>query len=111
MTTRYVKQSKWLTLKAELFADRPLCKLCKVKPATQLHHCIVSKGKVRNKKMHKYLDVRENALEVCEECHKGADAYEVRTVAYRINSERYGHNHIDNWYENLPFLIKENFGE
>jgi len=109
MSVKYVKQSAWIEIKKELFENYPMCKLCKTSPAVHLHHGVVNKGKVRNKSLHKYLDVKENALEVCEMCHKMADAYEIRAVAYRINSERYGCNHMDNWYENLPLRIKERF--
>ena len=103
----YVKQSAWIELKKELFADMPLCKLCKVRPASQLHHAVINKGKVRNKKFHKYLDCKENALEICDTCHLMADSYSFRKVAYGINSERYGSEHMRTWYANLPLKIKE----
>jgi hypothetical protein len=105
----YTKQSKWIELKKEMFADMPLCKLCKVRPAIHLHHAVINKGKVRNKKFHKFLDVRENALEVCEPCHKMADAYGVRKTAYQLNAQRYGEEHMREWLDGLPLKIKERF--
>ena len=99
--------NKWNDLKRELFASHPICRLCKLRPAVHLHHAIINKGKVRNKRLHKYLDVIENALEVCEECHLYADAYEVRRRAFEINIKRYGRARMKIWYDNLPLIIKE----
>ena len=104
---KYVKQSAWNELKKDLFENRPVCKLCKVKPAVHLHHCIVSKGQARNRKFHKHLNVIENALEVCSDCHVGADAYNVRLMAWQIQCQRYGRERINDWYDNLPFKVKE----
>ena len=99
--------NKWNELKRELFEDSPLCKLCKIRPAIHLHHAVISKGKVRNKKKHKYLDVKENALEVCGTCHPFADAYDVRLSAWEINCRRYGIEHMIEWYDELPLRIKD----
>ena len=104
---KYVKQSAWNELKKELFADYPMCKLCMIRPAVHLHHAVINKGKVRNKKFHKLLDCKENALEVCEKCHKTADGYHKRMKAYRINVDRYGEEHMRDWYDSLPFKVKE----
>ncbi len=101
--------AKWNSLKRELFANYPICQLCEVQQAVHLHHCIVSKGQVRNRMMHKYLDVIENALEVCQDCHVGADAYNTRLLAWNIQCRRYGRERINEWYDNLPFKVKENF--
>ena len=94
---------KWNKLKVELFEDSPLCKLCKTRPAVHLHHAVMG----RHKKKQKYLDVKENALEVCNECHKTADGYDVRLTAWEINCRRYGIEHMQDWYDELPLLIKE----
>ena len=104
---KYVKQSAWNELKKELFADSPMCAFCKIRPAVHLHHAVINKGKVRNKKLHKYLDVKENALEICEICHKMADAYDARKASYSINVRRYGLEHMRTWYNELPLKIKE----
>ena len=101
----------WNDLKRELFASHPICKLCRIRPAVHLHHAIINKGKVRNRKLHKYLDHKYNALEVCEGCHKYADSYEVRLQAWKINAKRYGGHALQEWYSNLPLLIKERFNE
>ena len=98
---------KWNNLKRDLFASHPLCKLCKIRPAVHLHHAVINKGKVRNKRLHGYLDVKENALEVCEECHLKADSYDRRRWSYNFNSGRYGYEHMKNWYDSLPFKVKE----
>lgn len=99
--------NKWNELKKELFERHPMCKLCRVRPAVHLHHAVINKGKVKNKKFHKYLDVKENALEICAQCHVAADSYDFRKIAYRINVERYGLDCMREWYDSLPLLIKE----
>jgi len=101
--------AKWNLLKRELFETYPMCKLCGIRPATQLHHAVINKGKVRNRKLHKYLDCKENALEVCEICHLFADSYETRKTAYKINCDRYGKTNMEVWLHGLPFIIKETF--
>ena len=106
MTTRYVTQSKWIELKKELLADYPMCKFCRIRPAVHLHHGIINKAKLRNKKMHKFLDHKFNAIEICAECHFSADAYEMRRTAYWINVTRYGDD-VAVWYDELPIKIKE----
>ena len=102
-----IRMSKWNDIKRELFASYPMCRLCMIRPAVHLHHAVINKGKVRNKKLHKYLDHKYNALEVCEKCHLGADSYQYRQRAYQINCDRYGKEEMKEWYDNLPFKIKE----
>ena len=99
--------AKWNSLKRDLFSSHPLCKFCKIRPAVHLHHAVVNKGKVRNKCLHKCLDVKENALEVCEKCHKFADSYAKRREAYYLNAQRYGAKRMRAWYDGLPLKIKE----
>jgi len=101
--------AKWNLLKEELFASHPMCRLCMVRPAVHLHHAVINKGKVRNKRLHKYLDHRFNALEVCEMCHLFADSYGVRKEAYEINCKRYGKTNMEVWHLGLPFKVKELF--
>ena len=100
---------KWNELKHELFDKYPLCKFCKIRPATQLHHAIINKAKVRNKKFHKFLDVKENAVEVCDLCHRTADSYDIRKSAWDINVRRYGYKRMVNWYAGLPLRVKDKF--
>ena len=101
--------NKWNELKQELFESHPVCRLCWIRPATQLHHAVINKAKVRNKKLHKYLDNKHNALEVCEVCHPFADAYGIRQTAWTINCDRYGKSSMVAWYDALPLKIKEKF--
>ena len=101
--------AKWNTLKSELFENYPTCKLCGTRPAAHLHHAVINKGKIRSKKLHKYLDHLYNALEVCEVCHPFADAYDIRAAAWKINCERYGKTEMDVWYFGLPFKVKDVF--
>ena len=101
--------SKWIDIKRELF-DKPvvICKVCRLEEATHLHHAIISKAKLRDRKKHKLIDHKCNAIEICGKCHITADAYEIRRTAYWVNIARYGQEMKD-WYESLPILIKENF--
>lgn len=98
---------KWNELKRELFAKEPMCKLCRLRPASELHHAIVKKGDVRDRKKHKYLNVKENALEICADCHATAHDWKSKVKAYQVNCKRYGKEHMRNWYESLPLKIKE----
>ena len=106
---KYVTQSAWLELKKELFADRPLCKLCKVKSATELAHGIVHKRATRNKKTHKWLDVKENAIEICTDCQKLSETWNGRQMAWNVNGKRYGFENMEAWYDSLPLKFKEIF--
>jgi len=105
---------KWNQLKREVFGQSlwgiPACRLCHKQNASHLHHALINKGKVKNRKHHKLLDVKVNGLEVCEKCHKFADAYKMRNKAYQINKKRYG-KEVDEWLESLPFHVKEIFYE
>ncbi len=74
-----------------------------------MHHCIVSKGQVRKRKFHKFLDHECNALEVCEKCHKTADGYQVRLKAWQIKCAEYGEEAMREWYDGLPFIVKERY--
>jgi tRNA U54 and U55 pseudouridine synthase Pus10 len=102
--------SKWTNLKRDLFRSHPLCRMCMIRPAVHLHHGVINKAKVRNRSLHKYLDVRENAIEICEQCHKYADSFHQRVKAYRINADRYGKEHMKAWYDSLPLKVKERMG-
>ena len=106
---RYVRQSAWLEIKKELFENSPMCKVCRIRLATDLHHAIISKAKVRRRKFHKYLDHKYNALELCKTCHKVADGYDTRKMAWDINCKRYTYKNMVNWYASLPLRIKEKF--
>lgn len=105
-----MRKLTWIDIK-KIYWDNgyPLCWFCRVATATQLHHGIINKAKVRNRKLHKYLDVVENAIPVCDTCHQTADSYEMRTKAYNLKIYEFNKERIDSWLNNLPFTIKEIF--
>ena len=90
---------------ADILRKRPMCEICHVRPATQLHHCIVHDMK----RYHKELTVPENLMPVCEICHtslaQSANSKKVREEFIDEQIKR-GYN-IGAWYRELPLKVKE----
>ena len=78
--------------------------------ATEAHH--VFYGRRRGKHAVPELDVDENFMLVCEECHGvtgKATSYEVRLQFWQRQCERYGHEHMVNWHAGLPIKMKHKY--
>ena len=93
-------------LKRRILERRPICEICGVRAATQLHHCLVHDMK----KYHDILTVEENLMPICDECHTSgsqrANGIEVRIqFAYR-QIRIYGLD-VARWYNSLPLKCKE----
>lgn len=94
-------------MKSAILLKRPICELCNIREATQLHHCIVHDSK----QYHDLVTVPENLMPVCETCHTSlaqvANGYEVaRNFAERQKQLGYD---IAGWYKKLPLKVKENW--
>jgi deoxyxylulose-5-phosphate synthase len=93
-------------LKERIIAKRPICEICGVRSATQLHHCLVHDMK----KYHKELTVEENLMPVCESCHTSgeqtANRLEVRMKFALRQIDVYGLD-VVKWYNGLPLKSKE----
>ena len=103
-----IARETWAQISKRKLEGYPLCKLCehlrpdkKPNDATQLHHCIIW----RMKKFKKWIDVEENGLECCNECHKYAQSYKVALIAWDINLARYGTERMQAFVNSLPLKI------
>ena len=105
---RYVKQSKWIEIGKRMAYS--MCAYCKKQGAQETAHAIRHK-RYNKPKMHKYIDVEENACPVCHDCQKLSETREGRLIAWDWLCEKFGYEHMKNWHDNLPFLIKESFNE
>jgi len=100
--------NKWIQIKRDLWdespAGQPVCRICRKAGATQLHHGIYPKGTLRNRKWHKYIDNKMNAIEVCDQCHdnlpKGA-----RQICYQVNFDRYRGEFLS-WIQDMHTLLR-----
>ncbi len=94
----------WNTLKADLLEERgPMCQICKLQGASELHHAIY--GRMKGVKE---LDDERNLLLVCQKCHSNV-SYATRRLAWHLNCVRYGEADMEMWHDELPLLSKENF--
>lgn len=90
-------------LKTRILASRPVCEICDIAPAVELHHCIVHDSK----DMHKWVTVEENLMGVCSSCHPYANSVEIRMRFVRTQIER-GYD-VAGWYASLPLKYKEDW--
>ena len=94
-------------LKTRILRQRPICEICGVRAATELHHCLVHDSK----RYHRLVTVEENLMPVCSICHTSgqstANSYEIKVKFAKSQIER-GYN-IRGWYKGLPLKSKENW--
>ena len=105
MTVRYVTQGKWIEIKKELFPS--ICQYCMVKDATQLMHALFYKRYLPGQKNAKIRDVRENALQGCDDCQKFSETRAGREHAWEMLKKREGAEHMREWYDDFPAKFKE----
>lgn len=91
----------WAQISKRKLAPHPMCKLCRKRKATQLHHGILWKMK----KKKKWIDVEENGIELCNPCHDVAQNYDTAQLVFDINLERYGAERMMAFVENLHLKI------
>lgn len=106
------RSETWTDLKRRLLLERSgLCEWClhnKIrKPAHQLHHALI--GRMKGKPE---LDVEENAMLVCSECHYTGrvEAREVAEWFWERQCVRYGEEHMREWLDGLPLKVKPRYG-
>ena len=92
----------WAQISKRKLSVYPMCKICKVRHATQLHHGIEWKMK----KHKKVIDVEENGIELCNPCHDVAQNYDTAVIVWDINLERYGAERMSNFVFNLQEVMK-----
>jgi len=91
----------WAQISERKLSHCPVCKICHVRLATQLHHGIMW----RMAKKKKWLDVEENGIELCDECHAVAQNYETAQKVWDINLKRYGAKRMVMFVENLHLKV------
>jgi hypothetical protein len=94
--------NQWNEQKRNLINQRgDLCEWCQRRRAEDAHHIFI-------KRRYKVNDER-NVMLVCTVCHASGqvDNYLARCYFWAIQKERYPD--LEEWYENLPLLIKEHF--
>ena len=95
-------------LKERILTKRPICEICGLRRATQLHHCLVHDMK----KYHKELTVEENLMPVCERCHTSTEqtannlAVRIKFCLRQINVYNLD---VVKWYNDLPLKVKEDW--
>ena len=98
--------SDWVALKHEYFPS--MCWFCGERQATDLCHSPINKGQFNNRKFHKLLNVKEDAIPGCKVCN-GRDDFEFRNIGYNLKCQEFGKEHMDNWLDSLKLRVQENF--
>ena len=81
-----------------------VCEICRIRPATDLHHCLLRRDKRKPELNHEI-----NLECVCRECHLlgYGDTLEHRRTFYVRQVERYGYDVVHAWLDGLPLKIKK----
>ncbi len=95
-------------MKERILRKRPICEICGLRRATQLHHCLVHDMK----KYHDILTVEENLMPVCDRCHTSteqtANRLEVR-IKFALRQIKVYNLDVVKWYQGLPLKVKESW--
>lgn len=94
---------------SERLVTGSICVLCKQESSMELAHMPRHK-RYAPKKTHKFINVEYNAVPIGFKCKEFSETYEGRKVAVAWLREKFGVE-WDDWYDNLPFKIKESFDE
>ncbi len=86
---------------------RPVCEVCWIRDANQLHHCIIH----NMRRYHKILTVEINLQPICEVCHTSleqvANSFENRQAFVNVQIER-GFD-VGAWIRGLPLKYIEDW--
>ena len=100
----------WNDIVKDLVVDQRMdCQYCFDKSSTQLAHAIVYKRVYNNRKSHKNINVRENALPCCDDCASFSETRKGREHAWKVLCDWYGEERIQSWYDELGLKVKEVF--
>ena len=80
-----------------------VCEICKVRQATEWHHCLIHRMAGRPELNRIY-----NLEHVCHECHEHANGYEHRRAFWWTQFKRYGVEFTD-WWDGLDFKVTVGF--
>ena len=114
MTVKYVKQGAWIEIKKKIWSESilgvPICIYCKIRNAVQLAHGIIHK-RYSVPRLHKYINVEEDACPCCDDCQEFSETRDGRIVAWIWLCKKFGGTHMKSWLADLPFNYKEKFDE
>ena len=103
-------RESWNDIVKDLVVDQRMdCAYCGDRSATQLAHALVYKRVYRNRKSHKYINVRENALPCCDACSGFSETRKGREHAWIVLCEWFGRQHMKNWLSSLNLKILESY--
>ena len=83
-----------------------MCVLCMKEKAKELAHMPRHK-RYAPAKTHKFINVEENAVPIGYNCKEFSETYEGRKIAVAWLRNKFGRKAWDEWYDSLPFIIKE----
>ena len=89
------------------FYTTPICEWCGMRPATDMHHCLIGRDK-----HNPALDDEHNIGHVCRWCHLqwiGTGGRKVREAWWGIQCRKYGEADMRRWYDGLKLKSKEMF--
>lgn len=92
---------------SERLVTGAMCVLCKKENAKELAHMPRHK-RYAPAKTHKFINVEYNAVPIGYNCKEFSETYEGRVIAVAWLKEKFGSS-WDEWYDNLPFKIKESY--
>jgi len=102
-----VRKETWNEIAARLIPGAT-CVLCEDEPAKELAHMPRHKRDA-GAKFHKYIDVEEDAVPIGFDCKEFSETHKGRIIAVAWLREKFGKDHWNNWYDNLPFKIKDKY--
>jgi hypothetical protein len=82
----------WVALRAAIGKERGwTCEICRVSPASQLHHAIVP-DKRKPERMHRLLSVAANLEFICADCHDKYGRSTSQRHQFIVAQRRRGYN-------------------
>jgi hypothetical protein len=84
-----------------------ICEWCRIRQATDHHHCLVGRDK-----NNKELDDPRNIGDVCRECHRqwiGTGGRKVREAWWNIKCKLHGEEDMREWYSSLTLRTRERY--
>ena len=85
-----------------------MCVLCGKENAKECAHMPRHK-RYAPAKTHKFINVEENAVPIGFKCKEFSETRDGRKIAVEWLRSKFGRKHWDDWYNALPFRIKEDY--
>ena len=93
----------WIEVKRRVIKERGYkCEHCERAGSVEAHHVFFHR-----KKGMKELDVEENMMLVCRECHPFMNGYEKKCWYWDVQAHRYSEEHMREWHDSVPLKCKD----